>query len=98
MERFEKSDESRGFRRTEIFSVSRHIAAALDNLANQLVFGLDHCSVVQGGTSLATFVAERMTIPTLLKLKDERTLAFKSRTVLQELTRNGVAAPCIHNG
>jgi hypothetical protein len=37
MQRFEKRNECRCFRRTQIVPICRHIAASLDDLADELV-------------------------------------------------------------
>jgi hypothetical protein len=37
MQRLEESHKGSGLRRAQIFSIGRHIAAALDNLAYQLI-------------------------------------------------------------
>ena len=82
MKRFEEGDEGGGFGRAEIFAVGRHVAAALNHLANELVFGLNDGDVVESRAALAAFVAERVTIVALLELKDDGALALESGTVL----------------
>jgi hypothetical protein len=96
MERFEKCDEGSRFRRTQILSVSWHVAASLDYLADQLVPRQSNGDAVEGRSSLTTQVSERMAIAALFDLKDERTSSFQSRGAPQKLLRNGVTAPSVH--
>src|ERR1700689_2503121 len=79
MERFEKCDQGSGLRRTQIFSVSRHIAAALNHLADELVLREPRGNAVEGRTTLASRIAERMAVAALLALKNKRALSLKSR-------------------
>jgi hypothetical protein len=57
MQGLEKRDQCRGFRRTQVFAVRRHVATALDNLPNQLILRKPHGDAVQRGPSLTTQVA-----------------------------------------
>ena len=91
MESFQKRDEGGGFRGAEIFAVGGHVAAALNYLANELVFGLDERDGIERGAAFAAFVAERMAIVALLELEDEGALTFERRAMLQKFRRNGVA-------
>jgi len=46
MQGFEKRDKCSGFRGTQVFSVGRHVAAALDHLADELVLGQAHSNTI----------------------------------------------------
>ena len=94
---FEESDEGGGLRRTEVFAVGGHVAATLDDLANQLILCEKKSDFVEGGATLAAVVAESVAIVALLELEDERALAFEGRAIFEELLRNGIAAPGVHD-
>ena len=94
---FEKCDKRGGFRGAEIFAVGGHVAAALNYLANELVFGLNQRDVIERWSAFSAFVTERMTIVALLELEDERALTFERRAMLQKFRRDGVATPGIHH-
>src|SRR5262245_15124562 len=54
MQRSEKCDECGRFRRTQVFSISRHVAASLKYLPDELVVRHSHGNAVQGGASAPT--------------------------------------------
>jgi hypothetical protein len=54
VQRFEKRDQGSRFRRTQILSVSRHVAASLDHLSNQLILREPHGNAVERWSSLAS--------------------------------------------
>src|SRR5580700_7482203 len=96
MQGFEKSDERRDLRRTQILRVRRHIAAALNNLADELVLREPRGNAVEGRTTLAPGIAEGMAVSALLALKDKCASPLKSRCAAKESVRHGIAAPGIH--
>lgn len=98
MENLEEGDEGGGFFRTEVFAVCVHIAATLDDLANELILSEEHGDLVEGGTAFASVAAESVAIMALLTLKNESALTLKCGAILQELLRNGIAAPGVHDG
>jgi len=98
MKSHEESNDGGGLRGTEIFSVGRHVAAALDDLASKLVLRKEDGDLIEGGTPLAAFVTESMAVVALLELKDERALTHERRAILQEHGGNGIAAPGVHDG
>ena len=49
MQGFEKCDECSGLRRTQVLPIRRHVAAALDHLADELVLREPHGNTVQAG-------------------------------------------------
>src|SRR5258708_39442259 len=96
MQSFQKRDQGSRFRRTQILSVSRHVAASLDYLADQLVLRQSQGDAVQSRTSLPTTLTKRVTVAALLHLKDQRALSLKCGTAVKKLLRHRVAAPRIH--
>src|SRR5262245_9413392 len=74
MERHEERDQRRGLRGREVLPVRGHVAAALDDLADELVLGEAHGHVVQRGPALAPAIVERMAVAALLHLEDEGAL------------------------
>ena len=55
---FQEGDKSRGFGRAEIFAVGRHVATALNDLANELVLCEEKSDFVESGAALAALVPE----------------------------------------
>jgi hypothetical protein len=98
MKSLEEGDEGGGFWWAEIFAVRGHVAAALNDLANELVLREQESDLVESGSAFTAFIAERMAVVALLELKDERALTLERRAILQELLWNGIAAPGVHNG
>src|SRR5262245_40257213 len=97
MQRFEERHERICFCGTQIFSVSRHIAAALDHLPDQLIIGEPDSDCIECRPPLSTFAVESMAVVALLGLKDQRTLAFQCRALRQIFRWNRLTAPCIHH-
>jgi hypothetical protein len=60
-------------RRTEILSIGWHIAPALDHLANELICSETYSDTVKRWAALTSLIVERMTVVTLLRLKNQRT-------------------------
>lgn len=97
VQRFEECHQSRRLRRTQILTVCRHISSALDHLPNQLIFIEAESNFIECWPALTSFVIQRMTVVTLLCLKDECSVALQRRSALQEFWRNRLAAPRIHD-
>jgi hypothetical protein len=76
MKCLKKGNQRSGLGGTQIFPVRWHIPAALDYLADELVFGKSQSDTVECGAALASSIVERVTVVTLLRLKNQRTLAF----------------------
>ena len=55
MKRLEECHQRRGFRRTQVLSVGRHVAAALDHLANELILVESQRDPVERWPALSTF-------------------------------------------
>lgn len=72
MKRRKKRYESRRFRRTEILPICRHVPSALNHLPDELICRESRRDEVERRSSLAACVAQRVAVPALLFLKDER--------------------------
>src|SRR4029077_13474985 len=91
-----KGDERRGFRWTQVFSVSWHVAATLNHLADQLILRKPHGDAVECWTSLSAKFTERMAIAALFDLKHESSLPLKRSAAMQKVVGYGVTAPSVH--
>src|SRR5216684_2695128 len=96
MECFQECHQRGCFRRTEVFPIGRHISPTLNHLANKLIFGKAESNSVERRPALTSFLIQRMTVVTLLGLEDQRTMALQGRPMLQEFSRNRLAAPGVH--
>src|SRR6266699_5250717 len=96
MQSLEKCYECSGLRRTQILSVRRHVSAALNYLANELVLREPHGDTVESGTSLPAHVSKGMTVAALLDLQHQRTLPLKCGCAMNKSIRHGIATPRIH--
>src|ERR1700751_516249 len=97
MQSLEKRDQRRGLSRTQIFSISRHVSATLDHLADQLVVREAKCDAVERRSALAAHVIKRMAVATLLSLEDQSAPAFECSASLQIFRRDRDAAPSVHD-
>src|ERR1700756_5435447 len=66
VQRLEELDERRGFGGTQILAVCGHVAPALEDLADQLIFREACCDEVQSGATLTANARNRVAITTLL--------------------------------
>src|SRR5215468_10432364 len=96
MQRLEKCDESGRLRRAQVFSISRHVAAPLNYLPDELVMREPHGDRVQGRASVPTGPSKCMAVSTLFELKNERTLPLKRSRVKDHLLRHWITAPGVH--
>src|SRR5207302_8829405 len=65
VKRLEERDESGRFRRAEVLPVRRHLAAALDDLPDQLILRQPDGDSVATGPALPAARVERMAVPAL---------------------------------
>src|SRR5882724_11478335 len=98
MECFEERHERRGLGGTQVLSICRHVAAALDHLPDELVFRQSDGDGVEPWTALPTFAIERVAVVALLHLEHERSLPLERRAPAQVRGRNRLAAPRVHRG
>src|ERR1700756_32386 len=81
---------------TQVVSIGRHIAAALDHLPDELVVRQSHRDAIQGWSPLSARVAEGVAVAELLYLKHERTLPLERRRAMYVSIRYWIAAPGVH--
>src|SRR6185437_1116953 len=96
MQRVEECDEGGDFGWRESGAVGGHVAATLNHLADDLIFGETHRDAIESGAALATEPAERVAIVALLHFEDERTLAFERGGGVNETVGNFVSGPRSH--
>src|ERR1700722_120434 len=96
MQGLEISYERRNFRGTQVVSIGRHVSAALNHLANELVLRQPHGNAVQSWSALSTCVAERVAVAALLDLKHECTLPLKRGRAMNVAVGYWIAAPGVH--
>src|SRR6476659_2411467 len=96
MQRPQKRDQRRRFCRTQVFSVSRHVAAALNHLSNELVLREAHGDAIETRAALAATVAKSVAIAALFRLEHERSLSLERRRAAEQALRYRIAAPCGH--
>src|ERR1700722_6449843 len=96
MHRGQECDDRVDLRRSEVLAVSRHVAAALNYLANDLVPCETRGSVVERGTAHPAVAAERMAIAALLALHQQRALQFERSAALDVVDGSRRGAPRVH--
>ena len=79
--------QRRGFRWIEGVAVGRHVSAALQHLASDLIFRHSGRNGVQRRAAQAAEAAQRVAVATLLLLKDQRSLAFERRSAVKIFQR-----------
>src|ERR1700691_4573243 len=92
----EERYERRSFCRTQVISIGRHVAAALNYLTNELILREPHGNAVEGWPSLSARVAKRVAVAALLDLKHERTLPLKRSGAMNVPVGNWISAPGAH--
>src|SRR5262245_30844270 len=83
MQGFEERHERGHFRRVEVPPVRRHVAAALEGLAYELIVGHSSGDPVQCGTAPTTGAADRVAVAALLRLEHQRSLTLERRPPLE---------------
>jgi hypothetical protein len=94
---FQESDQGRGLGGAEILSVSGHVAAALQDLAEQLIFSQTRSHHVERWTAQATLTAQRVAVSALLALEYHSARTFKRGAAGKKLLRDRRAAPGVHD-
>src|SRR5260370_6846250 len=84
MQGFEKRHQRRCLGWTQVIPVSRHVAATLQHLADELVLREARGHGIQRWTALAACPIERVAVATLFALEHNRSLAFEGRPALYE--------------
>jgi hypothetical protein len=70
MQRLKKCDKSCCLRRAQILAVRGHVAATLDDLANQLILSQPHGNGIECRSALSTLIIERVAVVALLHLEN----------------------------
>src|SRR5258708_11317337 len=96
MEGFKERHERRGLSRTQVVSVGRHIADALDHLPDELVTRKSHGDGIQSWSSLSTRIGEGMAVAALLDLKHKCTLPLERGGSMYVAIGHWIAAPGVH--
>src|ERR1700723_3723016 len=92
----EESHQRRSLCRTQVVPIGRHVAAALDDLPNELVLSQPHGNAVQRRPPLSTRVSKRVAVAALFDLKHERTLSLERSGAMNVPIGYGIAAPGVH--
>ena len=96
-QRSEKADQGRGFVSIQGVPISRHVTSALHHLPDKLVIGHMGGNGIEGRAAQSAGAANRVAVAALLILKDDRTLTFERRPIVQVTGRNHVGRPRIHD-
>src|SRR5580704_12428944 len=88
MQRLKERHQRGGLRRTQVLSISRHVAAALNHLPDQLILGELDGHSIQLRPALPSRTTQSVAIVALLSLKNQRTLPLQSRTPFEILRWN----------
>ena len=80
----EETHEGLGLGGGEGIAVGGHVSAALQDLANDLVFRHARSDGVECGATLAADTGDGVAVAALLVLQDERSLAFERSAVAQD--------------
>src|SRR5216684_1764137 len=97
MERLEECHERSGLRRAEVLSIARHVATALDHLADQLVLREPDGDSIERRPALPSRAFERVAVAALLELQDERSVSLERAAAVQVLLRDRFSAPRVHH-
>src|SRR5260370_27958644 len=79
VQRLEVCDQGRGLLRAEVLSVSRHIAAALDHLADELILREPDRDSIERRAALSIALLGRMAIAAFQRLEHPRAPALQRR-------------------
>src|SRR3984957_10295509 len=96
MKRVQECDERGHFGWRERSAVRRHVAAALNHLPNDLIFGEMRGDAIECGAAHTAKSAECVAIVALLGLEDERALAFEWCVTVDQAIGNFVGGPRSH--
>src|SRR5579863_10054685 len=88
VQRFKKCDKRSRLRWIQAVAVCRHIAAALQHLADELVLREAPRDSVERGPTLAAAMIERVAVVALLFLKDRSALSFERSAAFDKFRGN----------
>src|SRR5579859_6931975 len=97
MQCLKKFDQCGRLGRIQVLAIRRHISAALDDLAYQLIRRETDSNLVELWSALAALAAQRMAVVTLLGLKNQGALVLQRSAIFQVLGGNRLAAPRVHH-
>src|ERR1041385_7529597 len=92
----QKRHQSCRLGRAQVVAVGRHVAASLQDLPEQLIFGHPRRDCVECRPALSALSANGVTVPALHTLEDHRPLAFERTAAIEKLLWHGYAAPRVH--
>src|SRR5262249_5976619 len=95
-QRLEECDECGRLCRTQVFSISRHVAASLNDLPDELVLREPHRDGVKGRPPLPTAASKGTAVAALFALKDKRALPLKCSRAKEHSLRHWIPAPGVH--
>src|SRR5215467_11543591 len=95
-QRHHERDERVDFSRAQILAVGGHVAATLQNLADELVARLARRDAVERRPALSSFTAEAVAGPALLVLQHQRALELERSPALDVPDRCGGRGPGLH--
>src|SRR5262245_21692278 len=95
-QRSHERDERVDFRGAEILAVSRHVAATLQNLTEELIARLTRRDAIERRPALSSFTAEAVAGPALLVLQHKGTLELERSPSLDVPHRCGSGRPGLH--
>src|SRR5260370_33898890 len=87
MQGFEKGNERCRFRRIQVFSVGRHVAASLDHLTDELVLREPHGNALHSRTSFSATISQRTAVASRLHLKCDPALPLTHCCARQKYSR-----------
>ena len=96
MQRFQKRNKRGSLCWTQVFSIRRHVAAALNHLPDELVLCQSNGDTVQSRAPLSAGISKGVAVAALLYLKHQRALPLQCGCAMDEPIRNGITAPSIH--
>src|SRR5260370_3662093 len=97
MHRGEECDDRVDLRGREILAVCRHVAATLNDLANDLIAREARGSVVERRPAQPALAVERVTIAALLALHEQSALELERSAALNVIDGSGRTAPRVHH-
>src|ERR1700722_2887514 len=97
MQGFQKLNEGCGLGGAQVLAICRHVAAALKNLPNQLVFREAGRDQIKSRATHSADARNRVAVTALLRLKDDSSLPLERACIVRITDGDrGTAAPCVH--
>src|SRR5258705_945432 len=97
MQGSQKLNESGGLGWAQVLAIRRHVAAALEDLPDQLILRETCRDKIQSRTTLSANACNRVAVTALLRLKDDSPLPLERAEIVCVTDGDrGITAPCIH--